>query len=185
MRIKPALILIAACLINSTLSAEPAQVSKIPQEKMQALAVLTGQWAMAVSITEDDGKTWQTTPAQAVDIRLSHKGMLLEEVPQDLSSPGFHMHSLISYDQYRKVYRKAATDDVWGIMDMYEGNIEDEKLVLTNLKSKTYFPISENIWRGFRLTLELKPNHRTLWIEKTDDDGKTWQAAFKADYTAL
>ena len=85
MRIKPALILIAACLINSTLSAEPAQVSKIPQEKMQALAVLTGQWAMAVSITEDDGKTWQTTPAQAVDIRLSHKGMLLEEVPQDLS----------------------------------------------------------------------------------------------------
>ncbi len=132
--------------------------------------------------SKDGGKTWQPTPPQIVQISPGHKGMMLEEKPMDLSTPGFHMHSFITYDQYRKVYRKAAIDDVWGIMDIYEGNLKDGNLVLTNLKSKTYFPISEKVWRGFRLNIELKSPSRTMLIEKTDDDGKSWQPAFKVEY---
>lgn len=185
MKTFPIIVLVLTLLSSGVLFAKTPLVSQKPLEKMQAFSMITGKWSMTVSITEDNGKTWQATPSQDVNINFIHKGMMLEEVASDLSSAGFHMHTLISYDQYRKVYRKSATDDVWGIMDIYEGNLEDEKLVLTNLKSKTYFPVEDNVWRGFRLTLELKANHRFMWIDKTDDDGKSWQPAFKVEYKLI
>jgi hypothetical protein len=161
------------------------QASVVPLEKMAALEALSGDWTMTVYATEDDGETWTPTPAQSVEIVYRHKGFLLEEIPADLDSPGFHMHTFLTYDQYRGVYRKAALDDVWGILDLYEGNIDDGWLVLDNLKSETFFPIGENQWRGFRLRMELKPGRRSMWIDKTDDRGQSWQPAFKAEYERL
>jgi hypothetical protein len=161
---------------------EIPEVSRVPLAKMQALAMLAGNWQMTVFVTEDDGETWTPTPPQDVELKFVHKGMMLEEVPGNLDSPGFHMRTLITYDQYRNVYRKAALDDVWGILDLYQGTIEDGKLVIDNLDAGTFFPIDENTWRGFRLTMELKTERRWMWIDKTDDNGKTWQPAFKSEY---
>lgn len=158
-------------------------VSEKPYAMMQKLAVLEGRWSMVTEMTEDDGQTWQSFPASEVDLHLRHKGMILAEIPADTASPGFHMETYISFDQYRNVYRKAAIDDVWGIMDMYEGSPEGDTIVFTNLKSGTTFPIGEGVWRNFRLTLELKSPVRRLHVEKSDDGGKTWQKAFRITYT--
>lgn len=157
-------------------------MSITPLEKMQDLASMAGDWSMTVSMSNDDGDTWQSSAAQKVSIQFGHNGMMLEETPLDLSGPGFHMHSIITYDQYRRVYRKAAIDDIWGIMDLYEGNIVDGKLVMTNLAAKTFFPIGEHTWRAFRLTIDLALDSRMMWIDKSDDGGETWQKAFKAEY---
>ena len=35
---------------------------------------------------------------------------------------------------------------------------------------------------GFKLTLELEADQRWMWIDKTDDEGTTWQPAFKVQY---
>ena len=169
-------------LIAIAQAPEVPAVSRVPLAKMQALEVLAGRWQMTVYVTEDGGETWAPTPTQDVELRFVHKGMMLEEVPGDLDSPGFHMHTFITYDQYRNVYRKAALDDVWGILDLYQGEIEGDRLVIDNLEAGTFFPIDENTWRGFRLTMELKPDRRWMWIDKTDDNGATWQPAFKSEY---
>ena len=116
-------------------------VSRKPLQAMQRLAPLAGTWDMTVYVTADDGETWDATPTQVVDLEFVHKGFTLEEIPTDLAGPGFHMRTYLTYDQYREVYRKAALDDVWGILDLYEGQIEDGKLVQTNLKSGTLFPV--------------------------------------------
>ena len=180
-------VLLAALLSFSAYAQETEipEVSRVPLARMQALAMLAGQWQMTVYVTENDGVTWTPTPTQDVELKFVHKGMMLEEVPGDLDSPGFHMHTLITYDQYRNVYRKAALDDVWGILDLYQGTIEDGKLVIDNLDAGTFFPIDENTWRGFRLTMELKSGRRWMWIDKTDDNGKTWQPAFKSEYVKV
>lgn len=159
------------------------EVSKTPLDQMQQLAVLAGNWNMTVFVTEDAGNTWTATPQQNVIIEYVHKGFMLEEVPQDLAAPGFHMRTMITYDQYRQVFRKAALDDVWGILDIYAGVISDGRLVLDNLASETFFPIGENTWRGFRLTMELIPGHRWMYIDKADDKGASWQPAFKVEYS--
>ena len=157
-------------------------VSQVPLQAMQRLAPLAGAWDMTVFTTPDDGTTWNSNPAQVVDLRFAHKGFMLEEIPASLEAPGFHMRTYLAYDQYRNVYRKAALDDVWGILDLYEGTLEDDKLVLTNLASGTFFPLPDGKWRGFRLTLELKEELRWMWVDKTDDEGASWQPAFKVEY---
>jgi hypothetical protein len=178
-----------AVLLLPLAAAAPAQevpeVSREPLARMQQLSMLAGKWRMTVFVTEDGGETWQATPPQDVELEFVHKGMMLEEVPGDLDSPGFHMRTYITYDQYRNVYRKAALDDVWGILDLYQGRIEGDRLVVDNLEAGTFFPLGDDRWRGFRLTIELKPDRRWMWIDKTDDDGRTWQPAFKSEYVKI
>lgn len=174
------MMLIACCTYAQ--EQEIAEVSKTPLQQMQNLAVLAGNWNMTVFVTEDAGRTWTATPQQNVVIEYVHKGFMLQELPQDLASPGFHMRTMITYDQYRQVFRKAALDDVWGILDIYAGTINDGQLVLDNLASETFFPVDERTWRGFRLTMELKSEHRWMYIDKTDDKGTSWQPAFKVEY---
>lgn len=166
---------------NAQDDAVPA-VSQVPLQAMQRLTPLAGAWDMTVFTTSDDGATWNPGPGQVVNLQFAHKGFMLEEIPKALDGPGFHMRSYLTYDQYRKVYRKAALDDVWGILDLYEGKLEGDRLVLTNLESGTFFPVADGKWRGFRLTLELKEDNRWIWIDKTDDEGASWQPAFKIEY---
>ncbi|GLX78021.1 hypothetical protein tinsulaeT_13610 [Thalassotalea insulae] len=161
------------------------KVSEKPLAMMQKLSILSGKWLARTDITEDNGKSWQQGKPKLVEFSFKQRGMLLEEMPIDIDKQGFHMQTYISYDQYRDVFRKAAIDDVWGIMDLYQGKIIDNQLVLDNLDAETFFPIGPNTWRGFRLTLELKANNRWLYIDKTDDKGSSWQPAFRVYYQKI
>lgn len=182
---KVALLIIAIVFSSVAQAQNPPEVSRVPLQEMAKLKLLSGKWNMVVEASFDEGKTWQTTPPATVTLDYRHKNMMLAEIPDDLSTPGFHMESYITYDQYRKVFRKAAVDDVWGIMDLYEGKFNGEELVMTNLKSGTLFPVGEGKWRAFRLTIELASPKRLITIEKSDDNGKSWQPAFKAHYEKI
>ena len=177
-------IFFATTMVDAQESKRPP-VSEKPFSMMQKLNVLEGRWAMVTEITQDDGNTWQAMPASEVVIQLRHKGMILAEVPADTSTPGFHMETYITYDQYRKVFRKAAIDDVWGIMDLYEGTFQEDAIVFDNVASGTTFPIAKGVWRNFRLRLELKSPERKFLIEKSDDAGQTWQPSFRITYSLL
>ena len=166
-------------------SAQRPAVSEKPYSMMQKLSVLAGTWTARTEQTEDGGATWTDLGSKRVRVELQHKGMLLVEQPDEVSSGGFDMHTAIAFDQYRNLYRQSSTDDVWGVMDLYEGNIETGQLVVTNLKAGTFFPIDEGVWRGFRLSTELKQPHRQMLVEKTDDNGASWQPAFRVEYTKL
>jgi len=157
-------------------------VSEVPYKKVQALSVLEGNWEVQTKYSPDGGATWSASPAHQVQVEIMHKGMVLAEQVLQPTNEGFTIMSFLSYDQYRNVYRFAAIDDVWGLMDIYEGTIQNEKLVLTNLKAKTFFPIGDGKWRGFRLILELKDHARKMIIDATDDYGESWKPAFIVDY---
>ncbi|SDD20798.1 DUF1579 family protein [Kordiimonas lacus] len=183
------LTLFAALMVGGAASAEQPKrppVSEKPYAMMQKLAMLEGDWEMVTEMTQNDGETWQAMPPAKVSIELRHKDLMLAEVPQEASDAGFHMETYITYDRYREVYRKAAIDDVWGIMDLYEGKpVGDDTIVFENLKADTSFLIAPGVWRHFRLTLELRSPKRTLMIEKTDNGGESWEPAFRVTYTKL
>ncbi|MEE4192797.1 MAG: hypothetical protein V2I66_14545 [Halieaceae bacterium] len=170
-------------LMSASVTAQDVDPGAKARSQMDRLKVLEGEYRLVVHVTNDDGATWQQGPAQKVEIRLRHNGLLLEELPVELAEQGFHMNTYLTFDQYRSVFRKAAIDDVWGVMDIYQGKIADGTLVLTNLESGTLFPVGPDTWRGFRLSLPLVSGERTMLIEKTDDLGKSWQPAFKSVYT--
>ena len=159
------------------------QVSIKPFKMMSQLSGLKGIWDLQTLYSDDGGDNWKDMGSVPIEIGFDQKDLMLYERPLEPNMKGFNMVSYITYDQYRKVFRKAAIDDVWGIMDIYTGNIENDKLVLTNLDSGTVFPEKDGRSRGFRLTLELKGNIRTMTIDATLDEGKTWQPNFKNIYS--
>ncbi len=169
--------------ISFSVNAQDVDPGADARSQMQRLTVLEGDYSLVVHVSNDGGKTWQAGPAQKVRLRLRHNDLLLEELPVELAEQGFHMNTYLTFDQYRSVFRKAAIDDVWGVMDIYHGNIVDDTLVLTNLESGTLFPVGPDTWRGFRLSVPLTAGERTMLIEKTDDYGQSWQPAFRSVYT--
>lgn len=157
--------------------------STVPAKEMKKLESLAGNWTIQSRYTPDEGKTWQSVPPSAVKLGFRQKNLMLAETPLETEKPGFHMENFITYDQYRKLYRMAAIDDMWGLMDVYEGTIDGDNLVLTNLKSGTFFPNESSGWRAFRITFELKSGERLMIVEKSDDGGKNWHPNFEITYT--
>lgn len=180
-----AITLTLGLLLGISVNARDVDPGADARSQMQRLEVLEGDYSLVVHASSDNGRTWQEGPAQKVQLRLRHNGLLLEELPVQLAEQGFHMNTYLTFDQYRSVFRKAAIDDVWGVMDIYQGNIVDDVLVLTNLESGTLFPVGADIWRGFRLSVPLIAGERTMLIEKTDDFGQSWQPAFRSVYTPM
>lgn len=177
--------LLTVVVVGTEFAAAQTDATAAPLAAMQALAVLSGEWVVQSKYSSDDGKTWQESTPNRVSVAMRQKGKILAETPLEPQKRGFHVESLITFDQYRKVYRMAAIDDYWGLMDVYEGNLEGDALVLTNLKAGTFFPIGPDAWRAFRITLELKPEKRMMIVEKSDDGGKSWQPNFEIGYTAI
>ncbi|MBO6503472.1 MAG: DUF1579 family protein [Kordiimonadaceae bacterium] len=159
--------------------------SKEPLAAMEQLKDMLGTWQMVTDYSPDNGKTWQKSPPARSEFTLRQKGMMLVETPLDTDQPGFHLETIFGYDQYRDVYRLIAIDDYWGIVDLYEGTIEDNKLVVTNLKSGTFFPINETTSRAFQIAIDLTGDTRKMVIHKSDDGGKSWQPNFTITYTKL
>lgn len=160
------------------------EVSKPPLKAMQALASWAGKWRVQMRYSPDNGASWQALPPADHEFSFREKGLVLSEHPLEVNPSAFQSSTYYSYDQYRKTYRVAVMDDTWGIMDIYEGNIEGDKLVLTNLKSGTFFPIGDGAWRGFKLMIDLTgETQRTFIVHKTDDGGQSWQPNFEVIYT--
>lgn len=181
---KLSLLLSALFIFTAPLGAqEQPKASQKPYSMMQKLAPLAGEWSMVNEYSPDGGKTWTKLPVAMVSVDFRLKGLLLAEKPEDLDTPGFKLETDLTYDQYRNVYRKAVIDDTWGIMDVYEGTMEGDKLVMTNLKSGTTFPMGEGVERAFRLTIEIAQPKRLMIIDASDDGGKTWMPAYKLTYS--
>lgn len=158
--------------------------SKVPHTAMQRLAPMAGTWSMVLEYSPDEGATWQQSEPSEMETAYQLKNLILRERPTGSDASMFQTATTYSYDQYRNTYRIAVMDDTWGIMDIYEGAIEDGVLVATNLKSGTTFPINEDVSRAFRLKVKfLSATQRTLEIDKSDDGGKSWQPNFNLVYT--
>ncbi len=163
---------------------EVPEASKAPLKAMEILASFAGTWQVQMSYSPDDGATWQMLPAARHEVSFREKNLILTEQPMESNPNAFQSASYYSYDQYRELYRVAVMDDTWGLLDVYEGKPEGDKLILTNLKSGTFFPTGDGRWRAFKLMLDLTGDtERMLIVEKSDDGGASWQPNFKVSYT--
>ena len=161
--------------INNTAFTQQNSPSVAPKLAMEKLSNLEGLWKSTLWISNDRGKTWTDKPSNTISVSYSMKGMFIGQQNNEPSQNGWDMMNLVGYDQYRKVYRQTVMDDTWGMMDVYEGNIDEQnRLVIDNLRSKTFFPGQKDMWLAFRLTAELTPCKRATYIDVSIDEGKDW-----------
>ena len=166
----------AALLVSAHLAlAQDATLSPsdIPRAAMERLASLEGHWSSVTRYSSDKGQSWSEGPLQRVKFERRQKSLMIAEIPLTTDLPGFHLESFFTYDQYRGLYRVAVIDDTWGIMDIYEGTFEGDRLVLTNLRAATGFPMEGGV-RHFRLIYEFHDMERTVTIDASDDGGESW-----------
>lgn len=151
-------------------------IEAIPLEKMAKLESFLGHWA-TTNYEWQDGK-WAQIATSDVHYFKKLKGKLIaEEISNVTPEDGFIVETFLSYDQYRNVYRLAAIDDTFGLMDIYEGDFTDSKtLLVTNLRAGTNFPTSDGGEMYFRLTFsEIDETTREFLVESSADNGASWQ----------
>lgn len=143
---------------------------------MDKLAPLEGEFVLeGTRFTPDGPVANREIPTTG---RFLLNGRMLEEHRfVDFGQPDLtEMLTQITYDQYRNVYRAAVIDDTWGIMDVYEGVFDEAgNLVMTNLRSDTFFPLPDGKKMHFRLSWGLADQPKTFRVDSSVDGGSSWQ----------
>jgi len=157
----------------------------VPTEAMSALKGMLGKWSVKTEMINPEG-AWATQGSDSVSIKARLNNMLFAETHTErLSGQSLVVETDYSYDQYRQVYRARAMDDTFGLMDIYEGNLENGILVLTNIRAGTSFPLDETRQMNFRLTVPVTGDERVMEIDQSIDAGETWSSFFKLTYQRI
>ncbi len=117
-------------------------------EEMNKLAFMEGDWEINEYWTPEKdlpNPNWKPMGKSSSTFKLIFSGAFILE-----SSKGFPiqpMHegfsaweytALYSYDRFQKKYRCIASDNIFGLSDIYEGNFEGNDLVLSNHTTSTF-----------------------------------------------
>lgn len=92
---------------------------------------------------------------------------------------------LLAYDRFNKMYRLSAADAMTGQLDVFEGNWDGDRLVLTNARADT-FVTDQSSGQRFHSRLVIVPGE-PLAIESafSPDEGKTWFPPSRQEFTRI
>ena len=172
-----ALWIVVAFLSHPAAAATP---SEAPLRMMAKLESFVGVWDATLEMTSDGGETWTAGPTKRLKAAFRLNGLALADTPLETVDGGFSIEHHITYDQYRDVYRAVALDDTWGVMDVYEGRLEGDRLVLDNLRAETFFPSGNGDLLAYRLTFTIGADERSLFVDSSADRGESWSPAFRS-----
>lgn len=149
-------------------------------EAMSRVAFLLGEWQPeAVSLDPESGQ-WQNQEFAA-----GKDGMVKVEkmgaFPAfSISIPGKTLyHGALSYDVFQNKYRFVVIDSALGLLDVYEGQLVEGALQMTNLKAGTFFASGEQNFFG---RVNFQPRGKSGWdlvVELSSDKGETWTEFYK------
>ncbi len=155
-------------------------------EAMQRMAFLEGEWAARYYQYDASGEAVFTGENVArYDVALD--GQLIEETMTILGTGiDFPMRTFLTWDVEKRVYRMAAVDQPGGMMDLYEGQLVDGVLTMTNLAHETFYRNENGKPMAFRLTWRFgseNPDSFTLGAEISLDLGESWTPMSRVEYS--
>ena len=177
-----ALTLAFSTIINPLRAEGIPESAKAPAEAMAKLSGMLGEWMLTSEVMTEEGD-WATTATDRVSITAGLNNLLFAEHLQErLDGGGFVIETDFTFDQIRKVYRAAVVDDTWGLMDIYEGELEGETLVMTNMRAGTDFELQDGRRMNFRLSIPVAGDNRVVMIDQSVDSGETWAPFYRLTY---
>ncbi len=175
-------------LLGATLLATSsmAQDTDAVSSPIASLHDLVGTWEVVASAPNADG-IWQDGPTTTSEVARLLEGQLVQEIVTiALPSVAFTLVVAYSYDRFRDVYRVTATDQAGGLMDVYEGRYENDRLVLTNLRARTFYRFDDGREMAFRLVKYFDgPDRFLIEASMSFDEGSTWQPHSRVQYTRI
>jgi len=182
----PAFASLFALGFSSVTAAEDiAETAIEPHGEMAKLANMLGEWTATTEMITPEGD-WVQQNVGRVGFRSELGGLLIaEEHLQRISGEGFVLVTALSYDQYRDTYRLSAIGTGWGLMDIYEGQLENDVLDLNNIRAGTSFPLDDGREMFFRLLIPVSGDTRVSRIDMSLDGGETWNPFYRVTHERL
>lgn len=155
-------------------------ISQTKSSGVNELSYLLGKWKAVTKVMTKSG-TWKETTTDTVEFSFIKKGNYLKAV-----MGGQYDYELIfSYDQFQGKYRMSSIDQVSGLLDIYEGNLQEGKLVIDNVVKDTYYTIGATNYYN-RLTLsKISTSEGLMLIEGSDNRGEKWQPVSQVSFYKL
>ncbi len=179
--------LVACAGIASANAEEIPETARAPAAAMELLEDMAGDWKSTVKIVTDTGE-WKTQSVNKTRISSHLNGLLLteNEIERIEGDPGsIRLKVDYTFDQYRDVYRISAVDSGWGLMDIYEGSLDDGVLVLTNVRSGTSFPLEDGGTLHFQLRIPVHGDEKEMEVNLSSDGGENWRPFYKISYLRI
>ena len=151
---------------------------------MKPLEGILGTW-LVTPIQQDSTGSWVPGPGLPAEFRLALGGKAIVADPTSLLSPGWVSSiETFSWDPFREVYRLTWHDSLSGLLDVYEGSIQDATLRLDNLGSGTFWTTPDGTTYAFRLEYDLVPEDgiREARVFDSTDGGATWKLYQRTEY---
>ena len=174
-------ILIFAFTFSFSLHAQEDTADQPPG--MEALSHMVGVWSVTTS--QFASGEWQAGETRTAEIvPLLGGAIQTESVDVVVPAFSFSLYSVYSYDQFRALYRLGVSDSSFGLLDIYEGDFDDQgRLVVDNLRSGTHFIDQTGTVSAFRLIYDFTgPDMFRFTVNVTQDEGVTWSPFVRSDY---
>lgn len=180
---KVTLLLFSICSLITQKALAQEDPRTVPTTQIEKISALVGKWKLKTEIFNPENQEWREVGQDIVSYDIIMNGLGLREMPiKHISGDALGVETTFSYDQYRQTFRLSVLDDAWGIMDIYEGAIEDNKLIATNIGKGTHFPTQDGGVMEFRLNIALDGNTRVTEINLTTNSGETWRQFYRLTY---
>ncbi len=161
---------------------EPLWRSGAPAE-MARLDSLPGEYDVRLFLP---GRTAPLDTTTRVTIsRILGGAALLVEGPHPFSPEPVDVLVLLAYDRFNRVYRLSAADAMTGQLDVFEGDWDGDRLVLTNVRADT-FVTDQSSGQRLHSRLVIAPG-TPLTIESafSPDGGRTWFPPSRQEFTRI
>jgi hypothetical protein len=122
----------------------------VPME-MTPLSFLPGDWRVALFTPVDPTEAeprWQPWDTTASRFEAIYGGAFVREIgdgfpigSSSIGADGFDRRAYqatFSWDRFQRLYRVTYIDNITGLLDIYQGPLDDGQLIVTNLHTGTY-----------------------------------------------
>ena len=181
---KSTLLTVTFALLSSSISPVNAQTTRDPAHVDRLAAKMVGSWHVRAADVDRAGTSHEASNETLSTIVPLFEGVALQEEVQIRPPQGGHdLLVTYSWEPTTDKYRVSVLDRAYGILDIYEGDLEGNTLQVDNLATATRFETAGGARMAFRLTWEFvsETSYRQT-IDLTTDEGATWAPFMRSDY---
>lgn len=152
-------------------------------EEMQQVAAIEGHWEVQVELMNRAGN-WQALEPIAVSFAQVHPDVFSGFVSYDMSFPA-NIRFTLNYNHRTQKYQMVVYNEFYSVTDLFEGEWEDDALVLDDIALKNSSDaVDSDVRQVFtRYVLSLSDeNNFLLERKRTDNRGESWAEAERMSF---
>lgn len=152
-------------------------------DAMEALRPLAGDWDLTIERRSREEQPWQTTATTSTITPLLDGALLEERFTIDQFFGPVTVVSQRTWDRFREVYRFTHAADSTGQLTVFEGSLEDGRIVVSNAATGTASRFGDAEVLERQTTYDIAPDGFKVDMERSTDGGETWLVTARYTYS--